>query len=140
MVGWGLALIIILGGVSQLKDWRMAPEFCVGFRCPFMVAQSWSELASDAVGQLGFAGKLFGEGLRISMLGSAVPLANGISSWPLTEDCTRSLPWWSQYLELPLLCCWLRLMVGGEFTHCCLCRSYCEQWPFQPWLSQEGGS
>jgi len=35
---------------------------------------------SDAVGQLGFAGKLFGESLRISMLGPSVPLANGISS------------------------------------------------------------
>ena len=80
-VGWGLALIIILGGVSQLIKtcaWRQT------FACDIS-ALSWSrslgaQLASDAVGQLGFAGKLFGEGLRISMLGSAVPLANGISS------------------------------------------------------------
>ena len=80
-VGWGLALIIILGGFSQLIKtcaWRQ------NFACDIS-ALSWScslgaQLASDAVGQLGFAGKLFGEGLRISMLGSAVPLANGISS------------------------------------------------------------
>jgi hypothetical protein len=80
-VGWGLALIIILGGLSQLIKtcaWRQT------FACDTS-ALSWSrslgaQLVSDAVGQLGFAGKLLGEGLRISMLGSAVPLANGISS------------------------------------------------------------
>jgi Lysylphosphatidylglycerol synthase TM region len=80
-VGWGLVLIIILGGISQLIKtcaWRQT------FACDIS-ALSWSrslgaQLVSDAVGQLGFAGKLFGEGLRISILGSAVPLANGISS------------------------------------------------------------
>jgi uncharacterized membrane protein YuzA (DUF378 family) len=46
---------------------------------------SWSrsigvQLASDACGQLGLAGKLLGEGIRVSLLGSAVPLASGISS------------------------------------------------------------
>lgn len=79
-VGWGLALIIVLGGLSQLIKtcaWRQT------FACDTS-ALSWSrslgaQLASDAVGQLGFAGKLLGEGLRISMLGSAVPLPNGIS-------------------------------------------------------------
>src|SRR6202166_1209524 len=80
-VGWGLALIIILGGLSQLiKTWAWRQTFACDIS-----ALSWSrsfgaQLVSDAVGQLGFAGKLFGEGLRISMLGSAVPLANGISS------------------------------------------------------------
>ena len=80
-VSWGLALIIILGGLSQLIKtcaWRQT------FACDIS-ALSWSrslgaQLASDAVGQLGFAGKLLGEGLRVSMLGSAVPLAHGISS------------------------------------------------------------
>src|ERR1700719_2961815 len=80
-VGWGLALIIIMGGFSQLIKtcaWRQT------FACDIS-ALSWSrslgaQLVSDAAGQLGFAGKLLGEGLRISMLGSAVPLANGISS------------------------------------------------------------
>jgi len=80
-VGWGLALIIFMGGFSQLIKtcaWRQT------FACDIS-GLSWprslgAQLVSDAVGQLGFAGKLFGEGLRISMLGSAVPLANGISS------------------------------------------------------------
>ena len=80
-VGWGLALIIVLGGLSQLiKTWAWRQTFACDTS-----ALSWSrslgaQLASDAVGQLRFAGKLCGEGLRISMLGSAVPLANGISS------------------------------------------------------------
>src|ERR1700675_3049573 len=80
-VGWGLALIIILGGLSQLIKtcaWRQT------FTCDIS-ALSWSrslgaQLASDAVGQFGFAGKLLGEGLRVSMLGATVPLADGISS------------------------------------------------------------
>ena len=80
-VGWGLALIIILGGFSQLiKTWAWRQTLACDIS-----ALSWSrsfgaQLISDAVGQLGFAGKLLGEGLRVSMLGSAVPLANGISS------------------------------------------------------------
>jgi hypothetical protein len=80
-VGWGLAVIIILGGLSQLiKTWAWRQTFACDIS-----ALSWSrsfgaQLVSDAVGQLGFAGKLLGEGLRVSMLRSAVPLANGISS------------------------------------------------------------
>jgi hypothetical protein len=46
---------------------------------------SWSrsfgaQLVSDAMGQLGFAGKLLGEGVRLSLLGSTVPVASAISS------------------------------------------------------------
>jgi uncharacterized protein (TIRG00374 family) len=80
-VGWGLAVIIILGGLSQLiKTWAWRQTFACDIS-----ALSWSrsfgaQLVSDAVGQLGFAGKLLGEGVRVSMLSSAVPLANGISS------------------------------------------------------------
>lgn len=80
-VGWGLVLIIILGGVSQLLKtcaWRQT------FACDISTL-SWArsfraQLVSDAAGQLGFAGKLLGEGLRISMLGCGVPLENAISS------------------------------------------------------------
>lgn len=80
-VGWGVALIIILGGFSQLVKacaWRQT------FTCDIS-GLSWSrsfgaQLASDAIGQLGLAGKLVGEGIRISLLGPGVPLANGISA------------------------------------------------------------
>jgi len=80
-VGWGLALIIILGGFSQLLRtcaWRQT------FMCDIR-GLSWSrslgvQLASDAAGQLGVAGKLIGEGIRISLLRSIVPLTSGISA------------------------------------------------------------
>ena len=76
-VGWGLALIIILGGFSQLiKTWAWRKTF----RCDIN-GLSWSrsfgaQLASDAAGQLGVAGKLLGEGIRVSLSSPAVPLAS----------------------------------------------------------------
>jgi lysylphosphatidylglycerol synthase-like protein len=80
-VGWGLALIIILGGFSQFIKtcaWRQT------FMCDIK-GLSWSrslgtQLASDAMGQLGLAGKLLGDAIRVSLLGSTVPLASGISA------------------------------------------------------------
>ena len=80
-VGWGLALIIILGGFSQLiKTCAWRQTFASGIS-----GLSWSrsfgvQLVSDAAGQLGLAGKLLGEGLRVSLLGSVVPLPRRISA------------------------------------------------------------
>ena len=80
-VGWGLLVIIILGGIAQFIKtcaWRQT------FTCDIS-GLSWGrsygvQLVSDAAGQLGLPGKLIGEGLRVSLLGSAVPLPNGISA------------------------------------------------------------
>jgi hypothetical protein len=80
-VGWGLALIIILGGFSQFIKtcaWRQA------FTCDISQL-SWSrsfvaQLISDAIGQLGVAGKVIGEGMRISLLGSTVPVSSALSA------------------------------------------------------------
>lgn len=80
-VGWGVALIVILGGFSQLiRTWAWRQTFTCDIN-----GLSWSrslgtQLASDALGQLGLAGKLLGEGLRISLLGRDVPLSSAISS------------------------------------------------------------
>ena len=46
---------------------------------------SWSrsfvaQLISDGIGQFGIAGKVVGEGTRISLLGRAVPLSNALSA------------------------------------------------------------
>ena len=60
-VGWGLALIIILGGFSQLiKTCAWRQKFASDIS-----GLSWSrsfgvQLVSDAAGQLGLAGKLLG--------------------------------------------------------------------------------
>lgn len=80
-VGWGFALVILLGGLSQLAKtcaWRQA------FTCDIS-GLSWSrsfvaQLISDGIGQFGVAGKVLGEGMRISLLGRAVPLSNALSA------------------------------------------------------------
>jgi Lysylphosphatidylglycerol synthase TM region len=80
-VGWGFALVILVGGLSQLAKtcaWRQA------FTCDIS-GLSWSrsfvaQLISDAIGQFGVAGKVVGEGARISLLDRAVPLPNALSA------------------------------------------------------------
>ena len=80
-VGWGLALIIILGGFSQLIKtcaWRQA------FTCDIS-GLSWSrsfvaQLVSDGIGQFGVAGKVLGEGMRLSLLGYGIPVSSGLSA------------------------------------------------------------
>ena len=80
-VGWGLVLIIILGGFGQfIKAWAWRQTFVCDIS-----GLSWSrsvgvQLVSDAAGQLGLAGKLIGEGLRVSLVGSVVPLPRRISA------------------------------------------------------------
>jgi uncharacterized membrane protein YuzA (DUF378 family) len=81
VVGWGFALIIILGGLSQLIRtcaWRQTITYDIrGLR---WLRSIGAQLASNACGQLGFAGKLLGEGLRVSLLSPVVPVDRGISS------------------------------------------------------------
>src|SRR5271165_4995582 len=80
-VGWGFALVILLGGLSQLAKtcaWRQA------LTCDIS-SLSWfrsfvAQLISDGIGQFGVAGKVVGEGTRISLLGRAVPLSNALSA------------------------------------------------------------
>ncbi len=81
MVGWGFALVILLGGLAQLAKtcaWRQA------FTCDIS-GLSWfrsfvAQLISDGIGQFGVAGKVVGEGTRISLLGRAVPVSNALSA------------------------------------------------------------
>jgi Lysylphosphatidylglycerol synthase TM region len=81
VVGWGFALIVILGGLSQLVRtcaWRQTITYDIpGLRWSRSIG---AQLASNACGQLGFAGKLLGEGLRVSLLSPVVPVDRGISS------------------------------------------------------------
>jgi len=81
VVGWGFSLIIILGGLSQVIRtcaWRQTITYDIkGLRWSRCIG---TQLASDACGQLGFAGKMVGEGIRVSLLSPVVPVARGISS------------------------------------------------------------
>lgn len=80
-VGWGVALIIVLGGLAQFIKtcaWRQA------FTCD-ITRLSWSrsfaaQLISDGMGQFGVAGKVIGEGTRISLLRGTVPLSSALSA------------------------------------------------------------
>jgi hypothetical protein len=81
VVGWGFSLIIILGGLSQVIRtcaWRQTITYDIkGLRWSRCIG---TQLASDACGQLGFAGKMVGEGIRVSLLSPVVPADRGISS------------------------------------------------------------
>ena len=80
-VGWGFALVILLGGLAQLAKtcaWRQA------FTCDIS-GLSWSrsfvaQLIADGIGQFGVAGKVVGEGTRISLLRRAVPVSSALSA------------------------------------------------------------
>jgi len=80
-LGWGLALVIALGGVAHVVKawaWRFTlsgEEHKVSF--PKLLQL---RLVSEAVGQLGVFGTAFGEGLRVSALSAEIPAACRISS------------------------------------------------------------
>ena len=80
-LGWGLALIIALGGVAHLVKtwaWRLTFTGCEGRVSFFRLLQL--RLASEAVGTVGALGQIFGEGLRVSALGPNIPIESRISS------------------------------------------------------------
>jgi phosphatidylglycerophosphate synthase len=80
-LGWGLSLVVALGGVSHLVKtwaWRLTllnEKLHVSF-----VRMLGLRLASESVGQLGFLGQVFGESLRVSLLSSTMPIASGVAS------------------------------------------------------------
>src|SRR5271167_762081 len=80
LVGWGMVLVIGLGGLSHMVKvwaWRLT--------LPRGVQYSFSRLfglrlVSEAIGQLGFAGVLAGEATRVALLGPDVPADSRILS------------------------------------------------------------
>ena len=80
-LGWGLALIITLGGVSHLVrawGWRMTLTGWRGKTSLLRMLQI--RMASEAAGQVGFLGLVFGDGLRISAFDESIPIDSRISS------------------------------------------------------------
>jgi hypothetical protein len=80
-VGWGLGLIIALGGISHLTKtlaWRLT-FLCDTRNVPF--ARTFGlRLVSEAIGSFGLPGQVLGETARVYLLGSALPVANSVSS------------------------------------------------------------
>jgi phosphatidylglycerophosphate synthase len=80
-LGWGLALVIAWGGVAHiLKTWAWRLTLLDGKYQVSFARMLGLRLSSEAVGQFGGLAQLFGEGLRVSLLGPAIPLSQGIAS------------------------------------------------------------
>src|ERR1700689_2528343 len=80
-LGWGLALVIAWGGVAHLlKTWAWRLTLLDGKHQVSFARMLGLRLSSEAVGQFGGLAQLFGEGLRVSLLGPAIPLSHGIAS------------------------------------------------------------
>ena len=80
-VGWGLGLIIALGGISHLTKtfaWRLT--FLCGIRNVSFARTFGLRLVAETIGSLGLPGQILGETARVYFLGSALPVANSISS------------------------------------------------------------
>jgi len=80
LVGWGLVLVIGLGGLSHVVKawaWRLTLPRAV----PYSFSRLFGlRLVSEAIGQLGFAGVLAGEATRVALLGPDVPADSRILS------------------------------------------------------------
>ena len=80
-VGWGLGLVIALGGIAHLTKtlaWRLT--FLCDLRDVSFARTFGLRLVSEAIGSLGLPGQVLGETARVCLLGSALPVANSISS------------------------------------------------------------
>lgn len=86
-IGWGILLVFGLAGISHIVKtcaWRLILR---GEAQRVSFARSLGlRLVSEAIGQLGFVGMVFGETARVCLLGPNVPVANGISSATLDRS------------------------------------------------------
>ena len=80
-VGWGVVLVILLGGVSHLvKTWAWRLTFRSEIRGVSVARTFALRLASEAAGNFGLAGQVLGDSMRVSLLGSAIPVSDTLSS------------------------------------------------------------
>jgi phosphatidylglycerophosphate synthase len=80
-IGWALTLVIALAGVSHvLKTWAWRITLLTEKRHVSFSRMLGLRLGSEAAGQLGFLGQMFGESLRVSLLSSTIPPTSKIAS------------------------------------------------------------
>ena len=73
--------MIALGGVGHVvKTWAWRLTLLDDKREMSFARTLALRLSSEAVGQLGFLGQMFGDNLRVLLLSSTIPLASGIAS------------------------------------------------------------
>lgn len=80
-VGWGMVLVLALGGLFHLVRalaWRLTFRSDVS---ELSVTRAFGlRLISEAVGTFGLAGQMVGDSMRVSLLGPAIPMDDRISS------------------------------------------------------------
>jgi len=80
-VGWGILLVIALGGISHLiKTWSWRLTFLCDLQQVSLRRAFGLRLLSEGIGKFGLAGQVLGETTRVFLLGSSVPVANSVSS------------------------------------------------------------
>jgi len=80
-VGWGMVLILALGGLFHLVRayaWRLT--FRSDVRGLSVTRLFGLRLISEAAGTFGLAGQMVGDGMRVSLLGPTIPMPDRISS------------------------------------------------------------
>ncbi len=80
-VAWGLGLIIVLGGISHFTKtlaWRLT--FLCDIRDVSFARTFGLRLVSETIGSFGLPGQVLGESARVYLLGSALPVADSVSS------------------------------------------------------------
>jgi len=80
-VGWGLALVIALAGVAlAVRTWAWRSTLLDGTPRPSFGRMFALRLVSEAAGQAGVFGQVFGDAWRVAKLGAELPLASRITS------------------------------------------------------------
>ena len=80
-VGWGLVLVIVLAGLSQaVRTWAWRLTLPNARRRPSFGRMFALRLASEAAGQIGVFGQVFGDTWRVAALGADLPIATRITS------------------------------------------------------------
>ena len=80
-VGWGLVLILALGGMSHVlraSAWRLT--FRSDVRGLSLARVFGLRLIAEAIGSFGLAGQVVGDSMRVSLLGPVIPIDDRISS------------------------------------------------------------
>ena len=74
-VGWGLVLVIVLSGLSQaVRTWAWRLTLRNARRRPSFGRMFALRLASEAAGQVGVLGQVFGDTWRVAGLAQICPL------------------------------------------------------------------
>lgn len=86
-IGWGILLVIALGGLTQVfKTWAWRLTLWDEVHKISFARSLGLRLISEAIGQFGFVGMVGGEVARVTLLGSGVSVAGAVTSAALDRS------------------------------------------------------